>query len=85
MVTGMYIPPLQEGMRIGDWKHLFLASVQQIVEGENGKKRAIQILPACVYRRHVERELVRDLVKKSETVERPLQTLEDVLDPPVDQ
>ena len=85
MATGMYIPPLHEGMRIGDWKHLFLASVQQIVDGENGQKRAFQLLPACVNRRPAERELVRDLVKKSETVERALQTLKDVLDPPVDQ
>ena len=85
MATGMHIPPLHEGMRIGDWKHLFLASVQQIVDGENGQKRAIQLLPACVNRRPAERELVRDVVKKSETVERALQTLEDVLDPPVDQ
>ena len=85
MATQPTIPMLSEAMRIGDWKHLFLASVQQILEGEEGQRRAIQLLPARDNRRPAERELVRDIVKDTDTIARALEILENTLDPPIDQ
>ena len=70
-------------MYIGDWKHLFLASVQKILDGEQGQKKEIQLLPACVNRRPAERELVRDVFKDSEAIDGALKTLEETLDPPI--
>ena len=84
MATVPTIPVLSERTRIGDWKHLFLASVQQILDDEQGQKKAIQLLPACVNRRPAERELVRDVVRSAETIVWALEILEDTLHPSID-
>ena len=85
MATVPMLPPLSDGMRIGDWKHLFLASVQQMLNDEQGQRKAIQLLPACINRRPAERELVRDVLRGVESIEGALKILEDTLDPPIDQ
>ena len=51
MATGPMLPLLSEGMRIGDWKHLFLASIQQMLNDEQRQRKAIQLLPACINRK----------------------------------
>ena len=78
------VPPLQKGDRIEDWSQVFEAGTQHVRAVEDGEKRAIQLLPAYVNRDFVDREAVRDIVKKAATLEEALTGLSQVLDPPMD-
>ena len=69
------IPPLHENYRIGDWRHLFMAAVTNLLAEENGNMKAIQLLPAYVNRRTAERELIKDLIKSMDNLDNTLDAL----------
>ena len=48
------------------------------------RRKAIQLLPAYINRGIVDREAVRDITKKAETLEGALSSLAQLLDPPMD-
>ena len=56
-----------------------------MLNDEQGQRKAIQLLPACINRRPAERELVRDVLRGVESIEGALKILEVTLDPPIDQ
>ena len=56
-----------------------------MLNDEQGQRKAIKLLPACIKRRPAERELVRDVLRSVESIEGALKVLEDMLDPPIDQ
>ena len=72
MAVQLSIPPLHEGERIGDWRHLFKAAVTNLLAEENGQIRSIQLLPAYINRRPAERELIKDLVKNADNLDNAL-------------
>ena len=78
------IPPLNDSERIGDWRDLFQASVQYLLDETGGELRAIQLLPIYVSRRPAERELVKYVLREKKSLKEALDILESVLDPHID-
>ena len=79
------IPPLLRGDRIEDWRLHFEAGVQQLLDGEEGVRKALQMLPAHLNRDIADREDVRDVLKSNLPIKETLDKLSKVLDPPADQ
>ena len=68
-MPSLIIPTLREDERTEDWKPLFIAAVTLLTAKENGEKLAIGLLPAYVNRRPAERELVKEVIEKCETLD----------------
>lgn len=70
------------GQKIEEWEPLFRAAVSSLVATAN-KKAAVQLLPAYVSRREVERALTLEAIKK-DTLDEAFKLLKDNLNPPDD-
>ena len=81
---GLSVPPLRPDDRIEDWEPLFRASVGHLtVQGEEGIKTVIGLIPAMVNRRTVESEISKEAVKCA-SLDEAFKLLRETLDPPVD-
>ena len=76
---GLNIPPLQRCERISEWEKLFRAAMAPPLAQEGGERLAVCMLP----RRIAEREIVKEVVGETNSLEEAFKTLIDNLDEPL--